>query len=85
VLKYIFVIHNTSDFADRTNLTVPFRRAPVSDTKTKWRKKTLMQWSCVMKLYYSVGLTTLKIPLGAAHEQMKCVSDQPRNDCFGDH
>lgn len=44
-----------------------------------------MQWSCVMKLYYSVGLTTLKIPLGAAHEQMKCVSDQPRNDCFGDH
>lgn len=44
-----------------------------------------MQWSCVMKLYYSVGLTTLKIPLGAAREQMKCVSDQPRNDCFGDH
>lgn len=44
-----------------------------------------MQWSCVMKLYYSVGLITLKIPLGEAHEQMKCVSDQPRNDCFGDY
>lgn len=53
--------------------------------KTKMKKENINTMRAVCtKQRDSVGLTAWKITLEVAQEQMKCVSDQSRNDCFGD-
>lgn len=53
--------------------------------KTKMKKENINTMRAVStRRYDSEGLTAWKITLVVTQEQMKCVSGQSRNDCFGD-